>query len=305
MKTHNLVDFLPNSSPSGILAEVVYILDLLNPEFDTAPIEDASRLTIRLFSGRFEGYRACNTGYHDLGHTMDTFLAMARLIHGAYADGNRITPRQTICGLIAALFHDAGYIQESDDTEGTGAKYTATHVQRSMDFIRRHASDLGLSAAEAEMCRRIVLFTDLATPVENSASVDDPAVFLGKMLGTADLVAQMADRIYLEKLLFLYHEFKEGMAGVYESETDLLRKTVSFYDLIAVRLDETLDGTDRFLTSHFKNRWHLALNPYREAISKHKSYLKHILSQKKGHPLDFLKRGNIVAKVRNTHGPLK
>ena len=118
MKTHNLVDFLPNSSPSGILAEVVYILDLLNPEFDTAPIEDASRLTIRLFSGRFEGYRACNTGYHDLGHTMDTFLAMARLIHGAYADGNRITPRQTICGLIAALFHDAGYIQESDDTEG-------------------------------------------------------------------------------------------------------------------------------------------------------------------------------------------
>jgi len=36
----------------------------------------------RLFTGRFPGYKGCDTTYHDLQHTLDMTLAVARLIAG-------------------------------------------------------------------------------------------------------------------------------------------------------------------------------------------------------------------------------
>src|SRR5206468_6343936 len=35
-----------------------------------------------LFEGRFSGYFACDTLYHDIRHSLDVTLAMARLIDG-------------------------------------------------------------------------------------------------------------------------------------------------------------------------------------------------------------------------------
>ncbi len=37
---------------------------------------------VSLFQGRFPGYKACDTPYHNLRHTTDVFLGMARLVHG-------------------------------------------------------------------------------------------------------------------------------------------------------------------------------------------------------------------------------
>ena len=51
---------------------------------------------------------------------------------------------------------------------------------------------------------------------------------LGKMLGTADLLGQMSDRTYLEKLPFLYLEFKHaGIDGV-GTELDFFDSTPGF-----------------------------------------------------------------------------
>jgi hypothetical protein len=36
----------------------------------------------RLFTGRFPGYRGCDTTYHDVQHTLDMTLALARLVAG-------------------------------------------------------------------------------------------------------------------------------------------------------------------------------------------------------------------------------
>ena len=36
----------------------------------------------RLFTGRFPGYKGCDTTYHDLQHTLDMTLALARLVAG-------------------------------------------------------------------------------------------------------------------------------------------------------------------------------------------------------------------------------
>jgi hypothetical protein len=289
-------------SLEAVLNEVQIILRLISPQFNVASITFAFSLTVNLFNGDYPGYRACNTEYHDLEHTTNAFLSMARLIHGAALEGETFTERHIILGLIAALLHDAGYIQEKDDTDGTGAKYTAIHVQRSMDFIERHGGELGLSDEEIVESRHMILCTDLAVDISAIPFPSTKVELLGKMLGAADLLAQMADRTYLEKLPFLYHEFREAKTGDYESEVDLLRKTVAFYDFMAQRLATMLDATDRFMNTHIASRWGIHVNLYHEAIENQKNYLRQILEMQDSDPRDHLRRGGVVDKVRRKYG---
>lgn len=302
MKIKKLSDYVSMDSPEAVLDEVQVILDLISSGFNAAPVDTAFKSTVNLYRGNYPGYRACNTEYHDLRHTTDTFLAMARLIHGAVAEGEDFTDRQIVLGLIAALFHDAGYIQEEHDREGTGAKYTTSHVQRSMNFLERHGRELGLSNEEVTASRAMILCTDLTVDISTIIAFPSAKIeLLGKMLGAADLLAPMADRTYLEKLLFLYYEFREAGVGDYESQIDLLRKTVGFYDFIAQHLATMLDGTDRFMISHFAKRWNINANLYHEAIEKQKNYLKQILKAQDFDPRDHLKRGGIVDNIRDKY----
>ncbi len=298
MNDKQLYNLIPMDSPDDVLNEVIVILNLISPDFDAIPVTSAFNMTVTLYRGKYPGYRSCNTEYHDLRHTTDTFLAMARLIHGAVLDGETFTDRHIGLGLITALFHDAGYIQEEHDKDGTGSKHTANHVQRSMDFLERHGSELGLSYEEIIEGLTIILCTDLTADISTVEFTSIKVELFGKMLGSADLLAQMADRTYLEKLLFLYYEFKEAGISGYESEVDLLQKTLAFYDFITQRLKTTLDATDRFMDSHFTSRWGTHSNLYRVAIAKQRNYLKQILEIQDSDPRDHLKRGGIVDKIR-------
>lgn len=289
-------------SPQAVLDEVQLILELISSGYNVALVTSTFISTVRLYEGSYPGYRACNTEYHDLNHMTDTFLAMARLIHGVVIDGGAFTDRQIDLGLIAALLHDAGYIQEEHDREGTGSKYTTSHVQRSMGFLKRYGAEHGLSNEEIAAGRTMILCTDLAVDISTIVFPSTKVELLGKMLGAADLMAQMADRTYLEKLLFLYYEFREAGVGDYESEVDFLRKTIGFYDFIAQRLETTLDATDRFIVSHLASRWDVQANLYQEAIGRQKNYLQQILNMPDSDPRDNLKRGQIVDKVRRKYG---
>ena len=298
MNDIQLYNLIPSDSPEALLDEVIVILDLIAPDFDTVSVTSAFNTTVNLYRGRYPGYRPCNTEYHDLHHTTDAFLAIARLIHGAVVDGKTFTNRQIALSLIVALLHDVGYIQEEHDMEGTGAKYTANHVQRSIDFLERHGSKFELSDEEIVDGRAMILCTDLAVDISTIVFTSAKVELLGKMLGSADILAQMADRIYLEKLLFLYYEFKEAQIGDYESEVDLLQKTLAFYDFIAQRLKTTLDATDRFMSSHLASRWGTHANLYHVAIEKQRNYLRQILKIQDSDPRDHLKRDGIVDKIR-------
>ncbi|MBW1710517.1 MAG: hypothetical protein JRG97_12900 [Deltaproteobacteria bacterium] len=289
-------------STEEVLKEGLHILDLISSEFDTVSIVSAFHKTVSLYRGGWPGYKSCNTGFHDLRHMTDTFLAMARLIHGAIINGQTFSDRRILVALIATILHDAGYIQKDHDMEGTGAKYTACHVQRSMDFLEYHAASYDLSREEISEGRVMILCTDLVVDISAIEFPSRKAELLGKMLGSADLLAQMADRNYLEKLLFLYHEFKEAGVGDYESEVDLLRKTIGFYDFIANRLEMTLDATDRFMGYHFIKRWSIHTNLYREAIEKQRGYLRKILETQDSDPRPYLKRSGIIERVREKYG---
>ena len=240
-KEIHLYDLLEMESPDAVLDEVLVILGLLSPEFEIEPVVSAFHMVSRVYAGRHPLYRACNTHYHDLRHTMDAFLATARLVHGASLIGEDLGQRRILTALVAALFHDTGHIQEKEDNEGTGAKYTANHVRRSMEFLLRHGREHGLSDQEIAEGRTMILCTDIRVEITASLFSSSSVELLGRVLNAADLLAQMADRIYLEKLLFLYHEYKEGNTGNYESEVDLLRKTIGFYEYIERRLSPIMD----------------------------------------------------------------
>jgi len=301
MDNRQLSDLILTNSPNIVLEEVQLILDLISPNFDSVPVTSAFNMAVSLYRGTYPGYQACNTEYHDLRHITDTFLAMARLIHGAVLDGETFTNRHIVLGLTTVLLHNAGYIQDEYDMEGTGSKYTAIHVQRSMDFLKRHGSELGLSYEEIAEGHSIILCTDLAVDISTIAFTSAKVELLGKMLGSADLLAQMADRTYLEKLLFLYYEFKEAGFGDYESELDLLRKTIAFYDFIAQRLKTALGATDRFMNSHFASRWEIHVNLYHVAIERQRAYLRQILEIPDSDPCDHLKRDDIVDKIQRQY----
>jgi len=121
-------------------------------------------------------------------------------------------------------------------------------------------------------------------------------------LGLADLFAQMADRKYLEKLLFLYHEFKEGMVDMYKDEVDFLRKTVDFYDLVDRRAATVLGRTNRFFLPHLKSRWNIHVDLYQEAIENHQNYLRQIVKMPQSDPRDHLRRCQIVENIRKIYG---
>jgi len=288
-------------SSEEVLSEVLEILRLISSDFNTEPVRNVFDAVERLYSGNFPGYRACNTGYHDFRHAIEAFLAMSRLIHGAVLDNESISERQIIIALIAAILHDVGYIQEESDTQGTGAKHKAHHEQRSMDFLSRHGFEFGLSAEEIAAGRVIILCTDMDTDIKTIAFPSPQLELIGKLLGTADLMAQLAERKYLEKLLYLYYECKEAGVGDYESELDILRKAINFYDFFEERLRTTLGGVDRFMQLHFASKWGINKNLYHEAINKQKDYLLKILKIPDADPRDYLKQGGIVKKIRETY----
>ena len=298
-----LYEFLEIESPEAVLKEARTILRLISPSLDATLVNSAFDMIIRVFRGNHPDYRACNTYYHDLRHTTDAFLAMARLIHGAFIQGERMGERTIYTALIAALFHDTGYIQRKHDTRGTGAKYSRSHVKRSMSFLERHGPELELSEAEVAEGSAMISCTDISREIRASLFHSPIVEILCRILNAADLVAQMADSGYLEKLLFLYHEYKEGKVGDYVNEVDLLRKTIGFYEYIQERLKPIEEKVDRFMVSHFDSRWGIRRNLYALAIQDQKAYLLKILAMPGADPRDHLRRHGIIEKVRAIYGP--
>jgi hypothetical protein len=288
-------------APSEIRREVLAILASISGQMDTAPVEKAFDDVEKLFRGKFPGFRACNTTYHDLHHTLGVFLAMARLIHGAGLDGQTLTDNDITIGLIAALMHDVGYIQEAQDTEGTGAKYAASHIERSIEFVGQYGSLYGFSAKDIAAAQAVIQCTDIGIDVSTVRFPSDRIRLLGKLLGTADLLAQLADRTYLEKLLHLYDESREAGVGDYEDELDIYRKAIPFYDFVEDRLEKTLDGVDRFMRLHFASRFNVAENLYRKSIENQKHYLSKILNFPEKNPRKHLKRRDILARIRKAY----
>jgi hypothetical protein len=279
-------DLVCMDNPAEVMEEVERVVLLMFPEFNFKPFHKTFQDVVKLFGGEYPGFKECNVHYHDLKHTTDCLMAMVRLIHGASVNGARIDQNNVALGLVSALLHDAGYIQCVEDDSGTGAKYTLTHVQRSIDFMKQYFSANGYSAGELQQCVNHLWCTGLDVRLDEIQFEHNEHAVLGKMLGTADLLGQMADRTYLERLPFLYDEFKEGGVPGFQDELDLLRKTPVFWEITKLRFAQALDNMDRYMRDHFRVRWGIDRDLYREAIERNIGHIKTIVQN---HEKDYRK----------------
>ena len=189
-------------------------------------------------------------------------------------------------GLITGLFHDVGYLRRTDDRDSrNGAEFTRTHVSRGARFLEEYLPVLGFGSW-APVATEIIHFTGYEQPFARiEERVSDPRdITVGHMLGTADMIAQMADRCYLEKCRDrLYAEFVVGGVALpfsngnrrvkYASGLDLLRQTPDFVaEVRTKRLDGDFRGAYRYLELLFEGR-----NPYLEAIDRNVEYLRQVL----------------------------
>lgn len=297
MKNIQLSLLVDMEDPQSVFEEVKTIILMMYSEFDFEALNRVFKDVLRLFNGEYPGYQKCNTEYHNLKHSTDAFLAMARLIHGAFLSGENLSRKDTNLGLVCALMHDTGYIQTLHDDYGTGAKYTRIDTNRSIAFMSKYLADNKFPEEDFKNYRHVLKGTSLDAKLSKIKFESPEIELLCKMTGTADLMGQMADRTYLEKLLFLFYEFRQGGIGGYDTELELLNKTSDFYAMAEARLIKELDDVKKYMPFHFKARWNHDRDLYMEAIEKHMAYLKFTMKNHEKEYRDYLRRGGIVKKL--------
>lgn len=263
---YDVSDRIRTTDPEAVAAEVVRLFNALY-DVPAPELERAFRDVAALYRGEHPEYHACDTEYHDLQHILDVTLAMARLMDGYQRSRRRsepALPREVfLVGIFAALFHDFGYLRRRGDRRHRyGAEYTLTHVSRGSAFLRGYLRQIGLERL-AGAAGTLVHYTGYERPAESIRIGDTLLRRVGHMLGTADILAQMSDRCYLEKCRDrLYPEFVlGGLAGrrlrgrrtlpAFASGDDLVQRTPAFYAGAARRLELQLARAYDYAARHF------------------------------------------------------
>ncbi len=297
-----LESLFTSREPEPAWNTAVALIAEISPGYPFAVLRMVFDDVLRLFRGEYPGYYRIKTPYHNLPHTLDVFLCAVRLIHGLHHSGTKLTDREMMLVMTATLLHDVGYAQSTDSREsGTGAQFTPVHVPRGIEFMRRYAAEHGIPADFAADLAPVISCSDPMLSVARIDFADDRIRLAGQIVGTADLVGQMADRNYLEKLVFLFQEFKEANMGNYASVHDMMRKTEEFHAKIRKKLDEEFSGLYRHLTDHFMATLGEARNLYMDAISKNMGYLAKVTAMDESEYLERLRRGGIVRQFLSAH----
>lgn len=284
---YDVTDTVQVSSPAAVRAAVLELYATAWPGADLTALGQAVDDFTALFTGQMPGYIGVDTVYHDLQHSLDMVLAATRLMVGyerTAADGQHLGPERALVGIVTALFHDSGYIRETHEADvPNGAVFTRSHVSRSARFLARHLPRIGLSQW-VPVSTRIVHFTGYEVPLDQIRVADERDRKLGHLIGTADLLAQMSDRCYLEKCRDrLYAEFvlggvavypgTEGVEVVYGSGLDLLRQTPAF---VRAAMEDRLEAAFERAYRHVEPLFGGA-NPYLEAIQQNVAHLNDLL----------------------------
>ncbi len=302
------------SSPPAVLQAIEQLFAGTWPAAPTDALRRAVTQFDDMFSGRTPGYAGVDTLYHDRQHTLDVTLTMARICAGYEQQVEplwKLGAERALAGVIMALFHDVGYLRRSSDTaQRNGAEFTRTHVSRGVEFLRDYLPQLGLGEWAA-VASQVLHFTGYEKPFSELLLDDARDLRLGHLLGTADMITQMADRCYLEKCRDrLYPEFVLGGMALplenasaeqvrYASGLDLLRQTPQFAaETRAKRLDGEFNRAYRYLEILFDGR-----NPYMESIEQNLQFLEQVLRSEswrllRRNPPLYAADPNALAQVR-------
>jgi hypothetical protein len=287
-----------NYDPAESWKKATLIVHSISPNIDLTHVRNVFDDVMCLFNGSYLGYSPIQTPYHDLRHTLDVFMCAVRLMHGIHLSDTPLNDEEIKLIMVAALLHDVGYAQKFNEANGSGAQFTQIHVSRGIDFMAMNLGSWLIPANWEPPLRQIIRCTDLRVNLSDIKFGSPRIRLLGQIVGSADVVGQMADRTYLEKLLFLYSEFKEADYGNCENTHDLLKKSRAFYDSIRKALDSELGSKYQRLNEHFKHWIGEDRNFYIESIENNIQYLEKVISLNESDWFSMLKRHGIVQRFQ-------
>jgi hypothetical protein len=280
---YDITGAIRTTSAAAVGGEVVRLYRQSYPHASSKPLERAFEEVDLMYSGRYPDYGPCDTEYHDLQHVLDVTLAMARLMHGYEksrdSGAEALGPSLFVAGALGAVFHDFGYLRRlSDHRHRYGAEYTVTHVSRSAAFVRKYMGKLGFSDDLARLAGTLQHFTGYERKAHAIRIGRGLPRLVGQMLGSADIIAQMSDRCYLEKCRDrLYPEFVLGALGapkkaanqlpVFASGEELVARTPGFYEVATRRLNDDLGGAYQYAARYFDGA-----NPYLDGVRRNVSH---------------------------------
>jgi hypothetical protein len=268
--------------PAAVEAEVQAAYLSMFPNGDREFVPRVFSWARDCFSGNYKDYHPVDARYHDFEHTLQGTLCMARMLRGRHAAGAhpQLTHRMFQLGLLAILLHDTGYLKKRGDTEGTGAKYTVTHVDRSAAFAGELLREKEFNDADIKSVQNMIHCTGVDAALSVISFETEMEKIIGYALGTSDLLGQMAADDYVEKLPLLYAEFSEAMGhlqdkphfiSMFSSAADLMQKTPAFWEkFVQLKLNRDFGGLYRFLNDPYPH----GKNSYLDAVEANMEKLR-------------------------------
>ena len=290
MDHSHLAQLFDAGASSNPLEEILTLCTAISPDYPLFPVRQVHQELARNFAGKHPEYRSSETKYHNLRHSYSVVLATVRLFHGLACEGRSVSDDVLTRAIYSAYFHDCGLLLKSTETEASGAAFAKEHEARSVLVLENYLDEHGLSQAIIEDCSLIIQCTNLGV---DPGSLDYPSEDIRlacSVVGSADILAQMADRFYLERLPLLFEEHKEGGIASHDSAIELMQHTSYFYhDVIVNRLEKVFENLALVMQVHFRERWGLDRNLYLENINKNIEYIK-VVVQSCEDELDELQR---------------
>ena len=233
-------------NPTKILADALgnhlenYYVSMFGPEEPTYPakLNLAARTVMEVIANS-------DALYHDVQHTMLVTLVGQEILRGKHLQKMQ-SPDDWLHYTVALLCHDIGYVRGvcSGDTANsfvmddagnrvtpprgaTDAFLTPYHVDRGKIFVRERGGPIPF--IDEERVARAIELTRF--PVPETSDHQETNTEAG-LVRAADLIGQLADPRYLQKLSSLYHEFVETgtdkVLGI-SSAADLADQYPRFY----------------------------------------------------------------------------
>src|SRR5882762_5097207 len=175
-------------NPKAVESEAHAAYQSMFPNGDVLFVPRVFGWAWQCFAGEYRDYQAVDAQYHDFEHTLQGTLCMVRLLRGRHLAAAEpvLTQRMFELGLLAILLHDTGYLKKRNDFEGTGAKYTVTHVDRSAEFAAQLLSDKGFGASDIKAVQNMIHCTGVDANLSAIPFQSEMEKIAGFALGTAD-----------------------------------------------------------------------------------------------------------------------
>ena len=165
----------------------------------------------------------CDCPYHDMEHTLLVTDVGQTILQGRLLSQGDVTPKEWLHAVLAMLFHDIGYLRgllrdDADDSYiadesgnrvnppagSTDAFMMPYHVTRGCIFVHERFS--GDDIVDVTKIASFIEMTRFPVPSDQQYQRGD--TFAG-LVRAADLIGQMGDPLYPQKLARLYTEFVE------------------------------------------------------------------------------------------------